>query len=268
MANVVYTCQQLGEIGRLGNQLFQAAGTLHRAMTSRRAAIASLHPDWPYRKYFSIPDGCFKPPAEHVGSRPVDCEGYMQDKLMNLADSYLPFEHPNSFYGTLWRWLQPSGFAKLEAAELWRYGEELGRTVAIHVRRGDYLLYPDVFAKLDVDYYKAGLDLLMAQPVKLDQFFLFSDNIEQAMNELDGIGYPLTPIRQPVHPYEDVLTMQFMSRCGAFLIANSTYSWWAARLSIRDLVVMPSRWGMESSPLGVDFQTRAQTLKVSWWKQI
>ncbi len=44
----------LGQWGRLGNQLFQIAGTY--ALASDLGVRVVLRNDWPYRRYFALPD--------------------------------------------------------------------------------------------------------------------------------------------------------------------------------------------------------------------
>jgi hypothetical protein len=103
-----------------------------------------------------------------------------------------------------------------------------GASVGIHVRRGDYKKYPDTFPMCSPDYYAKSRDILEARFGNL-QYFIFSDEIDWCKNNLD---LPYNTVfmenRQRNNAYKDML---LMSRCKHNIIANSTFSWWAAWLN-------------------------------------
>jgi hypothetical protein len=112
--------------------------------------------------------------------------------------------------------------------------------VAVHVRRGDYASTAQAIAKfglLEADYYLASrveLEKRVAEPT----YFLFSDEMPLARDVL--ADWPVTPVASPT-ALED---FRLMSLCSHFIIANSTFSWWAAWLgtSPGKTVVAPRRW--------------------------
>jgi hypothetical protein len=98
------------------------------------------------------------------------------------------------------------------------------QTVAIHVRRGDYLLpQHDHFCKLDVNYYGKALEPFF-DSIDSYQFIIFSNDIEwckdHLIEESDIVSF--------VQPGSDYVDMMLMSLCDHQIIANSSYSWWAA----------------------------------------
>lgn len=123
--------------------------------------------------------------------------------------------------------------------------------VAVHIRRGDYTLSPETvafFGLLHADHYfaaKAAMETRVEEPT----YFLFSDDLSVAQSELSQ-----WPALRPVTgftAYEDLL---LMSSCKHFIIANSTFSWWAAWLGAAPdkLVIGPKQWFGPAYPYPVD----------------
>ena len=105
---------------------------------------------------------------------------------------------------------------------------KFSESVAVHVRRGDYLKHPDTFPMCQPDYYREAFQIL-SESVSNLKFFIFSDDISWCKKELHflpNVIFPENPDQQ--HAYKD---MMLMSRCKHNIIANSTFSWWAAWLN-------------------------------------
>lgn len=95
--------------------------------------------------------------------------------------------------------------------------------VAIHVRRGDYLLpQHHHFAQLDTTYYEAALQDFIVDIEKY-HFVVFSNDIHWCKDNL--IEGDMVTFIEPDSDYVDLI---LMSMCDHFIIANSSYSWWAA----------------------------------------
>nr|WP_255480789.1 alpha-1,2-fucosyltransferase [Quadrisphaera sp. RL12-1S] len=101
--------------------------------------------------------------------------------------------------------------------------------VALHVRRGDYVQEAHTLAAHGVcspEYY-ANAVLLVERLVENPWYFVFSNDAAWSAEHLGGerrtVMWP-TPSTPPV---ED---MFLMAECDHHIIANSTYSWWAAWL--------------------------------------
>jgi hypothetical protein len=124
-------------------------------------------------------------------------------------------------------------------------GIDHSTAVAVHVRRGDYIS-SRLGAHLGFvgrEYYATAFRF-MAQHIGKPHFFIFSDDLDWCTENL-RFQWPHTYVKhsQPVADYtsED---LYLMSRCKHFIIANSTYSWWAAWLGKcpEKIVVAPRRW--------------------------
>src|SRR5262249_2860600 len=96
---------------------------------------------------------------------------------------------------------------------------------------------------VEIDYYKRSVEFIVAS-VRDAHFYFFSDDIDWCIENL-LIDHPHTFVRrsQPVARYtaED---FRLMTMCRHFIIANSTFSWWAAWLGASDdkIVLAPRNW--------------------------
>jgi hypothetical protein len=97
---------------------------------------------------------------------------------------------------------------------------------------------------LSLNYYRRAIERIAGQ-VREPHFFCFSDYPDWLRENLK-IDYPVTYVshnRGDEKSYED---FWLMSQCKYFIIANSTFSWWAAWLAVnpdkRVLVPNMKRW--------------------------
>ena len=106
------------------------------------------------------------------------------------------------------------------------------KAFCIHVRKNDMLT--DIRFFMPIDYQKQAVELAN-KLVKGAKFFVFSDDMKVAKQELVYLG-DISFISKS--PLEDFF---IMSKCGNNIIANSTFSWWAAYLnhSLNNRVIAP-----------------------------
>ena len=117
-------------------------------------------------------------------------------------------------------------------------------SVSVHIRRGDYLSNPAFYrfhGVCAVEYYEAAVGHL-AGAVENPCFFLFSDDLDWARRNL-RLDYPVTYVDHNGEDkdYED---LRLMSQCKHHIIANSSFSWWAAWLCANPgkIVIAPRKW--------------------------
>lgn len=117
-------------------------------------------------------------------------------------------------------------------------------TVALHVRRQDYVLNSETanhHGALDVEYYKNAVDL-MNKNVSDPHYIVFTDDVEWAKANI-AIDKKTTYWENDSEnkSWHDLI---LMSSCKHFIIANSSYSWWAAWLAEKEttVIIAPSRW--------------------------
>lgn len=128
-----------------------------------------------------------------------------------------------------------------EAACTWNAISGTRCPVAVHVRRGDYVDNQRILSRHGLcgrDYYVAGMDRLRAAHPD-SSFFVFSDDPERVEAEFEGI--PGLVFVRGNSQEED---LHLMASCRHNIIANSTFSWWAAWLnhSPDRRVVAPRQW--------------------------
>jgi len=113
-------------------------------------------------------------------------------------------------------------------------------SVAVHVRRKDYLHLP-AFQVCDGAYYQESMRKLRARLTDA-RFFIFSDDPEWCRNEFKEADQEMVDSgRHSANPLHD---LHLMSLASHHIIANSSYSWWAAWLANKSdqQVLMPDRW--------------------------
>jgi hypothetical protein len=123
-------------------------------------------------------------------------------------------------------------------------------SIAVHIRRGDYVLDQHTHTYhgvCDTDYYKNASALIEQKLSHSDmQYFIFSDDIEWAQHNI-RFNYPTHFVSHTDIPdYEELF---IMSLCNHNIIANSTFSWWAAWLNTHPdkIIVGPKRWFAHSN---------------------
>jgi len=117
--------------------------------------------------------------------------------------------------------------------------------VAIHVRRGDYAINDttkEFHGQCSVQYYQKSIDYIL-QKVEKPIFYVFSDEPEWAENNLKTITGSVKIVDYNKHnkSFDD---MQLMSLCKHNIIANSSFSWWAAWLNTNPdkIIIAPKNW--------------------------
>jgi len=125
-------------------------------------------------------------------------------------------------------------------------------SVSIHIRRGDYINVPankKLYHSCSLQYYEDAINYISARLAN-PLFFIFSDDISWAKDNLNG-NYNLVFMNPGNEDYED---LTLMSRCKHNIIANSTFSWWAAWLNSADdkMVIAPKQWFVNNSRSTVD----------------
>ena len=222
----------IGELGRLGNQLFQIAATIGIA---RRNGCSFIFPPWPYARFFEFPI-----PQSHTIrmmrrrpqrdfryeevaiDRATELFGYFQSERY-FAHCEAQVRHYFTPHHALSQLLD-RGFGDLLATG----------TCSVHVRRTDYIgdqMWPDLAAG---DYYERA----MSQFDSGTTFVIFSDDIEWCKQRFRGSSMFF------VEALGEIEDLFLMSRCGGHIIANSSFSWWGAWLDPNKdkKVIAPTQW--------------------------
>lgn len=114
------------------------------------------------------------------------------------------------------------------------YDINFNNSISLHVRRGDYLRFPNVHPVCDLSYYDSALQKIY----NYENILVFSDDMKWCKNNLkyDNLIF--------IENENDYIDFYLISRCRNNIIANSSFSWWAAWMNanINKKVIYPSRW--------------------------
>lgn len=258
--------------GGLGNQLFQYSTA--KALSIKKNALLLLDMSWFDQTgkkdglhYFSIPDKI----ASNSELKPFYERGLLTKAVQRLKPSTKREIYREKFFhfdpdlfkvnDTVFLkgiWQSEKYFIDHEDAlrqvltikeeyvgHLSSIKSELQSTnsISIHVRRGDYLtaVALDVLGLQEKDYYKSAWSAITSKVTNAQAYF-FSDDTKYVEEEL----MPLIPGKILSRPEPDNYIEDFylMSQCKHNIIANSSFSWWAAWLNNNPdkWVVAPKKW--------------------------
>ena len=110
---------------------------------------------------------------------------------------------------------------------------ERSDTCSVHIRRGDYIRYKDYHNNLSIEYYEKCF-----HEKKDSHLVFFSDDIEWCKKTFRNKEATF------IKTESDVLEFYLMSRMRDNIIANSSFSWWAAWMNLNKNkhVIAPKKW--------------------------
>ncbi len=158
-------------------------------------------------------------------------------------DEIIEGKHLEIKHGHLWGyWQHPNHFMEIiedikkdftfikpldKKNEEWAQKIKSKNSVSVHVRRGDYLSCSDHFYILGKKYYAKAFEII-SQTQKDAEFFVFSDDIPWCK---ENLGLKDVHYIDGNFGDKNYIDMQLMSLCKHNIIANSTFSLWAALLN-------------------------------------
>ncbi len=109
---------------------------------------------------------------------------------------------------------------------------------SVHIRRGDYLQFPEVYPSFNLDYYKKAMSL-----IQNTTFVFISDDINWVQENFNGDNIIYSPFK------DEIFDLTLMTLCNNNIIANSTFSWWGAYLNKNKnkKVIGPIKWFSDNS---------------------
>ena len=117
-------------------------------------------------------------------------------------------------------------------------------SVALHVRRGDYM---NIGCQLDMGYYDKAIETIKSiNPNKHFVLYVFSDDVNFCKEYFSKKLHKddrYIELRYPIYKSDDYTLddLFLMSKCNHIIMANSSYSWWAAWLNSNDekMIICP-----------------------------
>lgn len=217
---------KFGYQGRLGNMLFELASCYGIANKSGRKLVL---PEWQYQEFFKgkveiVPRNILPFEVRELGF--AYCGDYMYSRLANdkphidvsgYFQSEKYFKHCVDDVRKFFSW-EESKFEHIRE----KYEHLLhGNTVAIHVRRGDYVGHSG-YIPLPMKYYIDALREIDNRSTVV----VFSDDIDWCKRSFSLIAAKI----EFIEGNRNIDDLYLMSKMRNFIIANSTFSWWGAWL--------------------------------------
>lgn len=242
----------MGNLGHLGNQMFQYAAIYGMSLKHKRAFCIPHQSTFGKHYYQELRSTIFD-------AFDIQAHGYGISRFPTTEEAHFHFdknlfENPPKEDFNLYGFFQSEKwFAHCKEdirkaftfkPEYREVAEEMrkqlsGEVIAVHVRRTDYLTNPNHKA-LGLDYYEKALAEL-PQDIKV---IVFTDDPEWA-KEQEIFPDDRFFVSETDCAYTD---MALMSLCDYHVIGNSTFSWWGAWLSESKQVIAPKDWF--GAPLG------------------
>ena len=238
----------LGKLGQLGNQMFQYAATLGVA---RHAGVAFTIPNHDElivdalgnRLRIELFD-CFDLNPDNIGL--IGTDNVLAEKGFEFDSNIL--SNRQSDY-TLYGFFQTEKYFKHCAEEVrsqFTFKKQIvneckeivedcfEEPIALHIRRGDFLINSANHYNQSLDYYEAALSKFDVKR----QVVIFSDDPKWCMEQelFEGNRFLVS---EATGPYHD---LYLMTQCSDFIIANSTFSWWGAWLADSEQIIAPIKW--------------------------
>lgn len=164
------------------------------------------------------------------------CERYFVEIADTIRDELTPKEGVDNHNATMEHRIQSSN------------------SISIHVRRGDYVsgsYARAILGSLPMEYYHSAIKFI-ASRVENPHFYVFSDDANWTRQNL-RLDYPATFVSHD-GPGQDVWDMHLMRACRHNIIANSSFSWWAAWLNRNPekTVIAPRQWFRDANRDSMD----------------
>lgn len=251
--------------GGLGNQMFQYAFAIGHLKKEKVVKLdvsyyemRDCHQGLELYKRFNVK---LKSDVRNDLINAIDEKGeskfkYISEKDLNIKLMYLPelFELEDTYFEGYWhnyKYLNKIqseirkvfSFDSIKRTDTYNYlikrKIQQNNSVSIHIRRGDYLK-PNLHKIMPLNYYKNAIKKIESS-IDHPLFFIFSDEIGWAKSYFKSSKFIFVEAN---HKDRNYIDMQLMSLCKHHIIANSTFSWWAAWLNKHKnkIVIAPKTW--------------------------
>lgn len=209
-------------LGRLGNNLFQIAATIGYAV--------KYNVGWGIMKGYVEPGFQVKQVDYFLPWLPSNNDTHFKRYNETCYDyQEIPFHPRGVRLVGFFQSLKYFSHCQEEVKKWIRLPIESGWSdyCAVHARRGDYVNLDTNFPPVTLDYFKQAIPIMQQKGYK--KFLVCSDGIEWCEDTLPpafpDVEFLFSKSR---NEWQD---MSVMASCGSNIIANSSFSWWAAYLN-------------------------------------
>lgn len=119
-------------------------------------------------------------------------------------------------------------------------------SVAIHIRKGDYVHSSEaksIFCDLDISYYEKAIAYIKSQ-ISNPVFYIFTNDSEWVCKYFMPRFSEQFVHVSALQDWEDYEEFELIRTCKHQIIANSTFSWWAAFFNQHSnkIIIQPQKW--------------------------
>lgn len=104
-------------------------------------------------------------------------------------------------------------------------------SVGIHMRRGDYLKYQNIYYQCDKNYFTEFFE-----EYKDKQIYVYTDSPEKVLEEFSQFDFKLVVGESELKDFAS------LSKHEIIIGSNSTFSWWASLIGNPKKTIFPSKW--------------------------
>lgn len=225
-------------MGRLGNWLFETATTIGYALKHNidfTVPATTRNPKWDPVYFPHLVNPNYNPRLQQV-------------KIFEKGHQYqeLPFEeswrHKNIFLQGYWQSEKYFKDYREDILKAFNLPWNPHNDVSIHVRRGDYLQYPEKHPIVPHEYYVSAIEFFRNKGYK--NFHVFSDDLSYCREYFEFFfrhkcGFKYSRDKTEL---EDLVGI---SNCAAgHISSSSTFGWWGAWLNQNPnkIVITPKLW--------------------------
>lgn len=216
---------QLGNMGRLGNQLFQYA---FLRSTATKLGVKFWCPEWEGDSIFDLNDK-----NQRLNDRPVLSSWHAPETECGWIENWEPKNNVDyvGYFGS------PKFFLPQDSIRNWfcfrdtttesanrKYSNlAFENCISAHVRLGDHVSLSNFYNPRRL-YYERAFQAI--DPDEKMMILLFSDNTIEASDFLKGQKRQI----KIMNDNSPAVDLYLMTRCAGNVVAASTFSWWGAYL--------------------------------------
>lgn len=248
-------------MGGLGNQLFQIFNLISYCLDHSNIFVLEKHESLrgPIRKYNVYWDSIFRNIDKHCKKSKLNFPVIRENGFTFTKIPEIPLNKHVKFFGYFqsYKYFQHNfekindllDFPSQKKEVIENNPLDYENMISIHFRIGDYAQLQDYHPLITCEYYIRSIDYIIQKSNRTDWKFLIfceKDDLHIVNSSLSIIKQKHPEINFIIcnHELKDWQQMFQMSSCKHNIIANSSFSWWAAYLNSEKekIVCYPNVW--------------------------
>lgn len=106
------------------------------------------------------------------------------------------------------------------------------RSMAFHIRRGDYLNFPKIFNVCNTEYFNS-----LFEKYKDFDINVFTDSPNHILREFESNKFRI------IQAHSELDDLTIMANHRNVVCSNSSFSWWSTLLGVeKDIIIVPNKW--------------------------